>query len=343
MTSLLTEAFHFELPEELIAEKPLPHREASRLLVLDRSVKTVEHHRFTDLPKFLTSQDLLVFNNSRVRPSVMHTVDGAIEITLLKETSPRHWRVLGLPGRKLKPGGRYSFAPLPDAEKNVKPITAEVLTTLPSGERVLRFFGDFNPADYAHLQLPPYINKRRRDLAEAGSPVECNDEERYQTVYAEPAGSVAAPTAGLHFTPEMIAQFNHAFITLHVGMGTFRPVKSKRVQDHDMHSEAFTIPEDLREQAKRAERVVAIGTTVCRVLESVPSLKPQVGETDIFIYPPHRFRRVDALLTNFHLPHSTLLMLVCAFAGTEFMLDAYRQAVAEKYRFFSYGDAMLIL
>ncbi|MEM1058748.1 MAG: tRNA preQ1(34) S-adenosylmethionine ribosyltransferase-isomerase QueA [Verrucomicrobiota bacterium] len=348
MTSLRTRSFQYDLPPELIAEAPLPQRDASRLLVVDRAAGTWSHHRFREMPDFILPSDLLVLNDTCVRPSVMRTVDDEIEITLVEETKPLHWRVMGLPGRKLKPGQTYRFRSL--ARADLEPASAHVLTTLPGGLRVLRFFGDFDPADYAQLQLPPYIKKKRRELHAAGQPVDCDDERRYQTVYAqspERAESIAAPTAGLHFTPELIGRFPHAFLTLHVGMGTFRPVKAELVRDHEMHTERFEVPPGLAQadaaRRERGGRLVAIGTTSARVLESVASLEPQRGETGIFIYPPYRFKRVEALLTNFHLPESTLLMLVCAFGGTELMLEAYRDAVRERYRFFSYGDAMLIL
>ncbi len=345
---LRTADFQYHLPPELIAEVPLPQRDGSRLLVVDRSSGTWSHHCFTDLEKFLTPEDLLVLNNTRVRPSVLRTADDAIEITLLEETKPRHWRVLGLPGKKLKPGQTYTLRSV--VRDDVPNIKCQVLTTLPDGIRVLRMFGDFNPADYAELQLPPYIKKKRTDLAAHGQPVACDDEHRYQTVYAQPeedAHSVAAPTAGLHFTPQLLARLRHQFLTLHVGMGTFRPVKAKLVRDHDMHAEHFEVPPGLAAEVaatkQRGGRLVAVGTTTTRVLESVRKLEPQRGSTNIFIYPPYQFKRIDALLTNFHLPESTLLMLVCALAGKELMLDAYRAAVQERYRFFSYGDAMLII
>jgi len=345
---LRTDSFTYSLQPDLIAEEPLPQRDASRLLVVDRAAGTWSHHTFAQLPQFLSVQDLLVLNNTRVRPSVLRAVDDSIEITLIEETKPRHWRVMGLPGRKLKPGITYKFRSMVRADR--EPISAQVLTTLPGGLRVLRFFGEFQMADYAELQLPPYIKKKREQLRAEGHPVACDDEHRYQTVYAQPAeqaDSVAAPTAGLHFTPEMLARFPHAFLTLHVGMGTFKPVKTEFVRDHEMHRERFEVPPGLAEadaaRRERGGRLVAVGTTSARVLESVKSLNPQRGETGIFIYPPYQFKRVDAMVTNFHLPESTLLMLVCAFGGKELMLDAYNDAVKEKYRFFSYGDAMLIL
>jgi S-adenosylmethionine:tRNA ribosyltransferase-isomerase len=220
-------------------------------------------------------------------------------------------------------------------------IEAEVLKTLPGGERVLRFFAEPDLTKMGEMPLPPYIRKRRGVLGEEEH--EAADFERYQTVYAREEGSVAAPTAGLHFTPELLARFNHAFVTLHVGLGTFRPVKTEFLNDHEMHEEAYSIPPGFEQAYEAAQRIVAVGTTSARVLESASNLRPGRGRTRIFIHPPYQFRRVDALLTNFHLPHSTLLMLVSALMGREKMLEIYREAVAQKYRFFSYGDAMLIL
>ena len=216
-----------------------------------------------------------------------------------------------------------------------------MLKTLPGGERVFRFFSSVDLPSLGEMPLPPYIRKRRVALGEAEH--EPADFERYQTVYAREEGSVAAPTAGLHFTPELLRQFHHAFVTLHVGLGTFRPVKTEYLDDHEMHEEVYTIPKGLAEACTQAARIVAVGTTSARVLEAAPQLQPGRGRTRIFIRPPYQFQRVGALLTNFHLPHSTLLMLVSALVGRERLLEIYREAVLEKYRFFSYGDAMLIL
>jgi S-adenosylmethionine:tRNA ribosyltransferase-isomerase len=331
-----TADYAFDLPPELIATHPAPKREEARLLVYDRASDRVEHRRFFDLPEYLGADDLLVLNNSRVRPAALTTRDGRLEALLLEETSDRHWVALVKPGARAKPGMRLTFAAHtgPDVE-------AEVLKTLPGGERVLRFFGPVDLDALGEMPVPPYIRKRRSALGEAEHGPQ--DVERYQTVYARDAGSVAAPTAGLHFTPELLARFRHAFVTLHVGLGTFRPVKTEFVDNHEMHEEAYSIPEGLEAACASAKRVVAVGTTSARVLESAFSLRPGRGRTRIFIRPPYTFRRVNALLTNFHLPHSTLLMLVSAFAGRERVLALYREAVEQRYRFFSYGDAMLIL
>ncbi len=327
--------YEFELPPELIATHPAAKREESRLLVYHRAEDRVEHRHFFDLPAYLGPDDLLVLNDSKVRPAALATSDGRLEVLLLEETSPRHWVALVKPGARAKPGMRLAFGAGPSA------VEAEVLKTLPGGERVLRFFGPLDLDALGEMPVPPYIRKRREALGE--SPHAAEDFQRYQTVYARQAGSVAAPTAGLHFTPELLARFNHAFVTLHVGLGTFRPVKVEFIADHEMHEEVYSIPEGFEAAYEKAQRIVAVGTTSARVLESAANLRPGSGRTRIFIHPPYEFRRVDALLTNFHLPHSTLLMLVSALVGRERLLEIYREAVAQKYRFFSYGDAMLIL
>jgi S-adenosylmethionine:tRNA ribosyltransferase-isomerase len=329
--------YDYVLPPELIATHPAPRREESRLLVYDRASGRVEHRRFGELPGCLAPDDLLVLNDSRVRPAALATTDGRLEVLLLEETSPRHWVALVKPGARAQPGMRLFFPAGPGAGQ----IEAEVLKTLPGGERVLRFFSAPDLAKMGQMPLPPYIRKRRGALGEPEH--EAADFERYQTVYARQEGSVAAPTAGLHFTPELLARFRHAFVTLHVGLGTFRPVKTEFIADHEMHEEVYSIPPGLAEACASARRIVAVGTTSARVLESAHTLKPGSGRTRIFIHPPYEFKRVGALLTNFHLPRSTLLMLVSALVGRERLLEIYREAVAQKYRFFSYGDAMLIL
>jgi S-adenosylmethionine:tRNA ribosyltransferase-isomerase len=331
-----TSDYEYELPPELIATHPTARREESRLLVFDRATDRIQHSRFSDLPKILRPDDLLVLNDSKVRPAALKTSDGRLEALLLEESSPQHWVALVKPGARAKPGMRLTFS-----SSAGKRVEAEVLKTLAGGERVLRFFSSFELSEMGEMPLPPYIRKRRVVLGEAEH--EAADLDRYQTVYAREEGSVAAPTAGLHFTPEMLAQFSHAFVTLHVGLGTFRPVKTEFLDDHEMHEEVYTIPPGLAEACAGAGRVVAVGTTSARVLESAPHLRPGRGRTRIFIRPPYQFQRVNSLLTNFHLPHSTLLMLVSALVGRERLLEIYREAVAEKYRFFSYGDAMLIL
>jgi S-adenosylmethionine:tRNA ribosyltransferase-isomerase len=332
-----TSDYEYELPPELIATHPAARREESRLLVYHRADGRVEHRHFFDLPEYLGPDDLLVLNNSKVRPAALSTSDGRLEVLLLEETSPQHWVALVKPGARAKPGMRLHFP----AGEGKPDIEAEVLKTLPGGERVLRFFAPLDLETMGEMPLPPYIRKRRGTLGESEHTAE--DFERYQTVYATQPGSVAAPTAGLHFTPELLARFKHAFVTLHVGLGTFRPVKTEFIDDHEMHEEVYSIPEGFEAAYEAASRIVAVGTTSARVLESAPHLKHRGGRTRIFIHPPYEFKRVDVLLTNFHLPHSTLLMLVSALVGREKLLEIYREAVARKYRFFSYGDAMLIL
>jgi len=329
--------YEYELPPELIATHPAPRREESRLLVYHRADGRVEHRHFYDLPEYLGPDDLLVLNDSKVRPAALATSDGRLEVLLLEETSPQHWVALVKPGARAKPGMRLLFA----AGADKPDIAAEVLKTLPGGERVLRFFAPLDLDVIGEMPLPPYIRKRRGNLGESEHTPE--DFERYQTVYARQEGSVAAPTAGLHFTPELLARFHHAFVTLHVGLGTFRPVKTEFLADHEMHEEVYSIPEGFEAAYEAAGRVIAVGTTSARVLEAAPHLRRCQGRTRIFIHPPYEFKRVDALLTNFHLPHSTLLMLVSAMVGREKLLEIYREAAGLKYRFFSYGDAMLIL
>ncbi len=334
---LLTASYDFELPPELIATEPAARRDESRLFVYDRATHQVAHRRFSDLPDYLRPDDLLVLNNSKVRRAALATSDGRLEALLLEETSPQHWVALVKPGARAKPGMRLTFRGSgPEAPE----VESEVLKTLPGGERILRFFGPVDLEALGEMPLPPYIRKRRTALGQAEHRAE--DVERYQTVYAAATGSVAAPTAGLHFTPELLARFPHAFVTLHVGLGTFRPVKTEHLVDHEMHEEVYSIPPGFAEAYEAAGRIIAVGTTSARVLESARELRGG-SRTRIFIHPPYEFKRVDALLTNFHLPRSTLLMLLSALVGRERLLELYREAVRERYRFFSYGDAMLIL
>lgn len=276
-----------------------------------------------------------MLNNSRVIHARLFAEPGTIEVLLIRETSPLHWVAIGKPGKKLQIGSIFTI-------RNQDHFARfEVLKSLPDGTRILRFYENPELDGLGQLPLPPYILKSRKAHGEVD--YQPADEKDYQTVYAEKPGSVAAPTAGLHFTPELLSRFPTATLTLNIGLGTFRPVKSKNVEDHDMHEESYEIPEGLKEQCDAAARVVAVGTTVCRVLEARPGLEPGPGSTSIFIRPPYQFKRTDALITNFHLPESTLLMLVCALGGYEFIMAAYREAVKNHYRFYSYGDAMLIL
>ena len=336
--------FDYELPPEAIAQTPVEPRDASRLMVLDRGEQSIRHHRFRDLPELLRPGDLLVFNDSRVIPARLFgrraETGGRVEVFLLHPLGGDRWEVLVRPGRRALPGTVLVFG------QNELSATVEEKT--PFGGRVVRFSytGDWRALldRLGQTPLPPYIHK---PLADPG---------RYQTVYARVDGSVAAPTAGLHFTPALLAALKErgihsAYLTLHVGLGTFRPVSVARVEEHRMHAEFYTLPpatvEAIAAARARGGRVVAVGTTVVRTLEAAAdaegNLTPGSGWTDLFIYPGFRFRVVEAMITNFHLPRSTLLMLVAAFAGREFILRAYREALATGYRFFSFGDAMLIL
>ncbi len=319
--------YDFALPAELIAQRPAARREEARLLVLDRAEQTIVHRRFIDLPEFVRPGDLLVLNNTRVLAARRFSDDGAIEFLFLEQVEAQAWKCLVKPGRKMRLGATVS---VDGASGRVEKIHAE-------GERVIRFERAIDPYRAGEIPLPPYLNRA----------ADADDVTRYQTVFAQEPGAVAAPTAGLHFTPEILAQLPHTFVTLHVGTGTFRPIQSETITEHRMHAERFTITPEASAAINAAERVLAVGTTSVRVLEAAARqdgrIFAQSGETDIFIYPPYQFQAVDRLLTNFHLPRSTLLMLVAAFAGREFILRAYAEAVRERYRFYSYGDCMLIL
>lgn len=338
-----TSDFYYDLPQELIAQTPLEKRDSSRLLCLDRKSGSVEHSVFSELPKLLRPGDCLVMNDSRVLPARLlgtRASGGAVEVLLLRDLGGGKWECLTRPGRKTRPGTALSFG---NGE-----LEARVLSVAEGGNRIIEFRWDGIFLEVLErlgkMPLPPYIK------------TEPGDNERYQTVYSREAGSAAAPTAGLHFTPELLREISEAgikecFLTLHVGLGTFRPVKTGEVEDHEMHSEFCMIPEEtariVNETKKSGGRVICVGTTSCRTLESFAredgTLAPQSGWTNIFIYPGYRFKCMDGLITNFHLPESTLVMLVSAFAGRENILAAYKTAVRERYRFFSFGDAMLIL
>ena len=347
-TGLLTSDFDYDLPEELIAQSPAERRDGSRLMVLDRKKDAPEHHVFSEIVDFLRPEDILVVNSSKVIPArllgVTEKSGGTMELLLLKKVAEGRWETLVRPGKRAKAGAVLLFG---DGL-----LRATVETVLDDGNRVVsfdydraRFKNDYELLDaIGELPLPPYIHKKQKDLS------------RYQTVYAKEEGSAASPTAGLHFTPELLDAIGkkgvgYAEVTLHIGLGTFRPVKEKRIADHLMHTEHFHIDQAAADEINRRRRaggrVVAVGTTSCRVLESVADengfVRATEGDTGIFIYPGYKFRAVDALITNFHLPQSTLLMLVSALAGRERILSAYKTAVEERYRFFSFGDAMLIL
>lgn len=337
-----TSDFYYDLPQELIAQTPLQRRDSSRLMTLDRHSGAIGHHHFYELPDFLREGDCLVLNNSRVLPARLighRETGGAAEVLLLTDRGDNVWECLVRPGKKLRAGASVSFG---DGQ-----LTAQIQEVLPDGNRLVHFQyeGIFLEIleQLGKMPLPPYI---KEELA---------DGERYQTVYSKVAGSAAAPTAGLHFTPELLKQVEEkgvqlAYVTLHVGLGTFRPVKEEELETHDMHSEYCVIPPEAAEIINRTKerggRVICVGTTSCRTLESFAEkdgrIVPQSGWTNIFIYPGYRFKCLDALITNFHLPESTLIMLVSALAGREHTLAAYQEAVKERYRFFSFGDAMLI-
>ncbi len=296
-------------------------------MVLHSDRQTIEHRQFRELKTFLRPGDLLVLNDTRVLPARRLSDDGGIEFLFLERLDPKRWKCLVTPGRKMRIG---ATAKVDDVTLCVEEITSE-------GERVMLLSEEIDLYSGGSMPLPPYI-RRESDAGDAA---------RYQTVFAHRAGALAAPTAGLHFTPEMLSESPHTFVTLHVGTGTFLPVRSENIVEHRMHAERFSISPSAAARINSAGRIVAVGTTVVRVLESAMredgKLIGQEGSTNIFIYPPYRFRGVDVLLTNFHLPRSTLLMLVSAFAGREFLLRAYRDAIRERYRFYSYGDCMLIL
>ena len=326
--SLALSDYDYPLPEELIASRPLPNRQDSRMMVLHRREQRIEHRMFAEFPQFLEPGDLLVLNNTRVVNARRFSDDGRVEFLFLEKLGSARWKCLVRPGRKMRVG----------AETAISGVGVRVEEICPEGERIVSLERDFDPWEGGMVPLPPYLNRQ-------GDP---EDVERYQTVYAEMPGAVAAPTAGLHFTSEILGALPHAFVTLHVGAGTFQPVKVENISEHRMHEESFSISESAAAAINAAKRIVAIGTTTVRVLESAEfdsegHVIAQEGATNIFLHPPAQIRQVDALLTNFHLPRSTLLMLVSAMAGREFVLAAYAEAIRARYRFYSYGDCMLIV
>lgn len=338
-----TSDFNYELPKELIAQTPLEKRDTSRLMTLDRKTGAWEHHHFYELPDFLYPGDCLILNDSRVLPARLLGQrlpgGGACEVLLLIDRGEKTWECLVRPGRHMRQGSKLSFG---NGE-----LTAEVTEVLPDGNRLVRF--DYDGIFLEVLErlgkmpLPPYIKEELRDR------------ERYQTVYSKVPGSAAAPTAGLHFTPELLERIQEkgigiGYVTLHVGLGTFRPVKEEEITEHEMHSEFCILPPEtarlINETKASGHRCICVGTTSCRTLESWAAedghMEPKAGWTNIYIYPGYRFKVMDGLVTNFHLPESTLIMLVSALAGREHVLHAYEEAVKERYRFFSFGDAMFI-
>lgn len=341
---MLKSEFYYDLPEELIAQTPIEPRNYSRLMKIDRKSGEIEHRHFYNLCDYLKKGDLLVMNDSRVLPARLYGIKeetgACVEFLLLEQKGDKLWEILVRPGKKAKPGARFSFG---DGR-----LKAEIIETVEGGNRIAKFEceGNFFTAleEIGQMPLPPYIKEKLKD------------KERYQTVYSKELGSAAAPTAGLHFTKEMLAELENmgvklAYVTLHVGLGTFRPVKKDNVLEHKMHSEHYHLPKETADLIKQTKaeggRVIAVGTTSCRTLESVGTffddMDEHEGYTDIFIYPGYQFKVIDGLITNFHLPESTLIMLVSAFLGYEKTMNAYKIAVDEKYRFFSFGDAMLIV
>ena len=341
---MLKSEFYYDLPEELIAQTPIEPRNYSRLMKIDRKSGEIEHRHFYNLCDYLKKGDLLVMNDSRVLPARLYGIKeetgACVEFLLLEQKGDKLWELLVRPGKKAKPGARFSFG---DGR-----LKAEIIETVEGGNRIAKFEceGNFFTAleEVGQMPLPPYIKEKLKD------------KERYQTVYSKELGSAAAPTAGLHFTKEMLADLENmgvklAYVTLHVGLGTFRPVKEDNVLEHKMHSEHYHLPKETADLIKQTKaeggRVIAVGTTSCRTLESVGTffddMDEHEGYTDIFIYPGYQFKVIDGLITNFHLPESTLIMLVSAFLGYEKTMNAYKIAVDEKYRFFSFGDAMLIV
>ena len=345
MHTMLKQDFWYDLPKEYIAQQPVSPRDAARLMVLDRSSDRIEHRIFHDLPDLLEPGDLLVVNNSKVLPArivgVKQPTGAVCELLLLRQVKGDQWECLAKPGKRMQPGTQVRFG---DGT-----LSAVVDQTLEDGNKLVTFYYDTETLyekldEFGRMPLPPYITQQ------------LEDQSQYQTVYAKELGSAAAPTAGLHFTPELMDALRakgveFAEVTLHVGLGTFRPVQEEEITDHKMHSEWYCIDEETAQKIQTAKaaghRVIAVGTTSCRTLEAVAAkygeIRPCSGNTEIFLYPGVSLRCIDGLITNFHLPESTLIMLVSAFYGYEKTMEAYRVAVEEKYRFFSFGDAMLIL
>ena len=344
MHSMLKKDFWYDLPKELIAQEPASPRDAARLMVLSQKDDSIQHKVFRDLPEFLEPGDLLVVNNSKVLPArivgVKQPTGAVCELLLLRQVKGDQWECLAKPGKRMQPGTKVSFG---DGS-----LTAVVDETIEDGKKYVTFYYDTETLyekldEFGKMPLPPYITKQ------------LEDQSQYQTVYAKELGSAAAPTAGLHFTPELMDTIRSkgvgiAEVTLHVGLGTFRPVKVDDVEQHHMHSEFYMVEEDqaklINDTKKNGGRVISVGTTSCRTLESAAGedgiVKAGSGWTEIFIYPGYKFKAIDGLITNFHLPESTLLMLVSALAGKEHIMAAYEEAVKERYRFFSFGDAMMI-
>ncbi|YCM42478.1 tRNA preQ1(34) S-adenosylmethionine ribosyltransferase-isomerase QueA [Verrucomicrobiaceae bacterium 227] len=321
-----TTDFHYDLPQELIASRPLVDRSGSRMMLVNRATGEISHHHFREFKDLLPPDHLLVLNDTKVIPARLFSNDGSIELVRTNASDPHHWWCLVRPGKKMRPGRTVE----------VGDSTGTVVQTNEKGERLIQWDTPPDLEEHGHLALPHYMERE----------ADKSDRDRYQTVYAREEGAIAAPTAGLHFTPDILSTLDHAFLTLHVGVGTFRPVKAEDPRDHDMHSERYSLDAATAAKIKASPKVAAVGTTVTRVLEHLArdrEIAECHGETDIFIYPPYQFKAVDALLTNFHLPCSTLMMLVSAIASRELILEAYAKAVEERYRFYSYGDCMFIV
>jgi S-adenosylmethionine:tRNA ribosyltransferase-isomerase len=322
--SLHTADYDYELPDELIARYPAERREDSRLMLVERHSQKITHLRFRDFSGLVRPDELVVLNDTKVIPARIRFQSA--EILLLEQVDPTTWRCLVRPGRAFRTGRKFTM----------HGYSCQVLGIGAEGERCIRFDRPIQLDAIGEIPLPPYIGR-------APEPI---DRERYQTVFASQTGAIAAPTAGLHFTRELLEKVPHAFVTLHVGVGTFKPVKSENISEHQLHREEFEVTTRSAAKIGATKEVLAVGTTTVRTLETLMQrfgeIRPGKGVTNMFIYPPFQFRRVDSLLTNFHLPKSTLLMLVAAFAGRGFVLEAYAEAIRERYRFFSYGDCMLI-
>ena len=319
--------YDYDLPRELIAQRPPERREDSRMMVLRRDEQAIEHRQFAELKSLLSSGDLLVLNDTRVLPARRFSNDGRTEFLFTQRLGSKRWKSLVRPGRKMRVG----------ATAEIGKAILRVEEILPDGEHVVELTNDVDLYADGSMPLPPYIGRESDE----------EDKARYQTVFAQSPGALAAPTAGLHFTQQILSEVPHTFVTLDVGIGTFLPVRSENLAEHRMHAERFSISAEAANKINNARRIAAVGTTTVRTLEAAKNVSgkilPQEGLTDIFIYPPYQFRAVDLMLTNFHLPRSTLLILVSAFAGREFLLRAYEEAIRERYRFYSYGDCMLIL
>ena len=324
--SLRTADYDYELPDELIARYPAERRDESRLMLLERRSQRITHYRFSDFVELLRPEELVVLNDTKVIPARIRFPHRNAELLLLEQINPVTWKCFVRPGKSFSIGRKFA----------IHGYAGEVIRIDDEGDRLIQFDRPIQFEEIGEIPLPPYITR-------APEPA---DRDRYQTVYASQMGAIAAPTAGLHFTQGILDRVSHEFITLHVGVGTFKPVKAENITEHRLHREDFELATTAASRIQSAKKVLAVGTTTVRTLETLMQrfgeIRPGKGSTDIFIYPPFSFRRIDSLLTNFHLPKSTLLMLVAAFAGREFALEAYAEAIRERYRFFSYGDCMLI-